>query len=185
LQKWAERWDCNKDTARNFLKLLEKDNMILHENISKSTRITVCNYELYQGSLHDEQTERPRKTNARQTQSDPNKKDKNEKNILCSFEFYKSEVEKAKEFTDNVSKDYVNYCRHVCIKNKDGSWRLPQILLMENQLSLNEFSKLYTKANNSLDTILTKVDSLQTNVKYHGKYTDVYLTINKWLSNGN
>ena len=41
-----------KDSARNFLKLLEKDGMILHESLSKSTRITVCNYDTYQSDLH-------------------------------------------------------------------------------------------------------------------------------------
>ena len=64
LQKWAERWNCNKDSARNFLKLLEKDAMISHENIGKSTRITICNYDTYQDVLHDGQTPDKRQTNA-------------------------------------------------------------------------------------------------------------------------
>ena len=80
LLSWANRWNVNKDTARNFLKLLEKDNMIILENLSKTTRLTVCKYEDYQVNLHDKQTINKRKTNAEQTQSDPNKNEKNEKN---------------------------------------------------------------------------------------------------------
>lgn len=49
---WADRWKVSKDTARNFLKLLEKENMIECVSIGKSTRLTVCNYDTYQTSLH-------------------------------------------------------------------------------------------------------------------------------------
>ena len=68
LSTWAAQWGVNKDTARNFLKLLEKDGMIsidalstphtdLHgskfKNTRSVTRITICNYESYQTNLHD------------------------------------------------------------------------------------------------------------------------------------
>ncbi len=82
LQGWAVRWGTSKDTARNFLKMLQKDNMIVCENLTKTTRITVCNYESYQTELHVKQTGGKRKANAKQTQSDPNKNDKNNKEVL-------------------------------------------------------------------------------------------------------
>jgi hypothetical protein len=125
--------------------------------------------------------------NAMPTQSEGNAikdsivKEKKEKDIECAFDFYAIEVKKAKEFSDQMSKEYVNLCNHICQKNKDGSWRLSQVLKIKNQISLDEFSKLYLKADKNCDLILSKIDSLQTNVKYHGKYTDLYLTINKWL----
>jgi len=50
---WAERWGISKDSARTFLQLLEKDKMITHENLIKTTRITVCNYNKYQKRTHD------------------------------------------------------------------------------------------------------------------------------------
>lgn len=56
IQSWADRWGVTKDTARNFMTLLEKDAMILRVNIVKSTRLTVCNYDTYQVSLHVKQT---------------------------------------------------------------------------------------------------------------------------------
>lgn len=81
LSNWAEKWNVSKDTVRNFLKLLEKDYMILHENIGKSTRITVCKYDSYQQGLHDEQTQSKRKANATPTQlnNDNNKTIKQDK----------------------------------------------------------------------------------------------------------
>lgn len=68
LSTWAAQWGVNKDTARNFLKLLEKDGMISIEALSTPhtdlhgcrakntrliTRLTICNYESYQTNLHD------------------------------------------------------------------------------------------------------------------------------------
>jgi len=80
LQGWAQRWKVSKDTARNFLKMLQKDNMIVLENLQKTTRITVCNYVNYQTSLHGQQTDSKRTANGQQTHSDPNNNNKKEKN---------------------------------------------------------------------------------------------------------
>lgn len=44
---WGKRWRKNKNTVHRFLKMLEKDEMITIENVQKTTRITVCNYEFY------------------------------------------------------------------------------------------------------------------------------------------
>lgn len=74
LQSWAEKWGVSKDTTRNFFVLLEKDGMISTENLKKTTRLTVCNYETYQSGLHDEQTPSERKPNAEQTQAGTNNK---------------------------------------------------------------------------------------------------------------
>ncbi len=81
LSNWAKRWKVSRDTVRNFLVLLEKDTMILHENLVNSTRITICNYDTYQTDLHDSQTQTKRKPNASQTQADINKNVKNEKTV--------------------------------------------------------------------------------------------------------
>ena len=80
LSTWARQWGVSKDKARNFLVLLEKDGMITHENIGKSTRITVCNYDIYQGELHDKQTIIQRSYNDHTTQTHPNNNNKNAKN---------------------------------------------------------------------------------------------------------
>ncbi len=80
LSNWAKQWGVSKDKARNFLVLLEKDGMISHESIGKSTRITICNYDTYQCDLHDSQTIVQQSYNDCTTITHPNKNDKNVKN---------------------------------------------------------------------------------------------------------
>jgi hypothetical protein len=95
LQTWADRWKTSKDTARNFLKLLEKDGMITHENIGKSTRITVCNYDDYQSDLHDSQTQSKRNPNAKPHKQERKEREE-EKEIDIDFkklaEYYNKEL---------------------------------------------------------------------------------------------
>lgn len=67
LSALAKRWGATKDRVRNFLVLLSKEKMITHESLTKSTRITICNYERYQSDLHDSQTIDKRSPNANQT----------------------------------------------------------------------------------------------------------------------
>lgn len=82
LQSWASRWGVSKDVVRNFFNLLQKDGMIDTENLTKTTRITVCNYEDYQDVLHDSQTEQQRNPNANSSQSHANNNDNKNNNIL-------------------------------------------------------------------------------------------------------
>jgi DNA-binding transcriptional regulator YhcF (GntR family) len=71
LQQWATRWKVDKNKVRNFFVLLEKDGMITHENLSKTTRITICNYETYQDIENANETQLKRKRNAIKTQTNP------------------------------------------------------------------------------------------------------------------
>lgn len=71
LQHWATRWKVDKNKVRNFFVLLEKDGMILHENLSKTTRITICNYDSYQSKGNDTKTQSKRNQNADEMQSNP------------------------------------------------------------------------------------------------------------------
>lgn len=75
LQSWAKRWGVSKDTVRNFFVLLAKDGMIHTENMSKTTRLTVCNYDTYQDHLHDKQTITVQSPYDKQTLSHPNNKE--------------------------------------------------------------------------------------------------------------
>lgn len=182
LETWAKDWNVTKKTVKDFFTLLQKDSMLVYEGLQITTRITVCNYDTYQIEVNAEKQKSKRKVNGAETLTTPKQEGKEGKEEDYAFNFYVQETGKAKTFTDQMSKDYVNLCNHICLKNKDGSWRLPQVLKMKNQLLLDDFSKLYAKSGNNLELIISKIDSLQTNVKYHGKYTDIFLTINKWLN---
>lgn len=81
LSGWAERWRVSKGCARNFIDLLFKDGMIERENLTKTTRITICNYDTYQSSAHDSKTLEKRTVNARRTLGDPNNNNNKDNNI--------------------------------------------------------------------------------------------------------
>ena len=72
LNNWAERWNVSRDCARHFLHLLQNDDMIKMENVKKSTRITVCNYDTYNLPAHARQTDDKQMTNRRLTDGDTN-----------------------------------------------------------------------------------------------------------------
>ena len=68
----STRWRCSRSKARRFLKLLEKDGMIRITDERKTTRISVCNYDSYQGQRNASETQAKRK----RTQTTMNKNDK-------------------------------------------------------------------------------------------------------------
>lgn len=182
LQSWAERWGVSKDSARHFLNLLEKDGMITHENITKSTRITICNYDKYQVIVHADNPKRTRKPNGSSLEGHANKNDKEGLIIEESFKFYKNEIEKLKIQPDQIyGKLYFDFCNRLCKKNPDGTWEYYYVLLIKNQVSIVEFIKLYKKSKEDMELIFSKINSLQTKKDYHNKYDDLYLTINNWL----
>ncbi|MEI8087159.1 MAG: hypothetical protein WCG93_13195 [Paludibacter sp.] len=142
LKSWGERWGVSKDTVRNFFVLLSKDNMIICENLQKSTRITICNYDAYQGDLHTEQTQSKRLTNAKQTQAHPNKNDKNEKEQINN-EKEEREItlpQIFKKFLLDISEieDYLitdeQWKEIVCMQN--------QIQIAELDIKIRDFSEL-------------------------------------------
>lgn len=113
---WASRWKTNKSKAMRFLKMLEKDSMILIKNETVTTRITVCKYDSYQDIGNDIETQVKRKRNADETQVKPTKEEKNEKNIeeekneVLTAEFLFNEFKRQKgmalPFFDRMIKVY-------------------------------------------------------------------------------
>lgn len=176
-------------TLRTCLDRLKKTKEIDIQTTNKYSIITICNYESYQGekSKADIQPTNNRQTTDKQTTT--NKNDKNKKkfieaNVNDSFNFYLEQVTTAKQYpSDQMAKDYIELCRHICKKDKDGSWDMYFVLNIQKQISLDQFSSLYKRSGNSLDAIIAKVDSVQNKVDYHNTYTDLFKTINSWFIN--
>jgi hypothetical protein len=155
LSNWASRWNVSKDKARNFLVLLESDGMILHENIQKSTRITICNYESYQGDLHDDQTITKRYPNDKSPKQEEIKKNKEEKEYIAS----KNEnlISLEKWMNENT----------------------PFVLKLRTQMTNENLDKLlstYTKG--EIVSVLENMNNYKPLLK---NYTSVYLTLKNWL----
>ena len=126
LDTFAKRWKCDKSKVRRFLKLLESDSMIELKSEHLTTRLTICNYDSYQGERNADETQMKRKRNADETQMTPNKNDKKEKNIFKAPNF-----EELKSFcTENNLElnynDFLNYYDSngwMVGKNKMKDWK--------------------------------------------------------------
>lgn len=159
LKSWGERWNVSKDTVRNFFSLLEKDHMILHENCTKTTRITVCNYDTYQSDLHARQTQSKRKANATPTQLKKEEELKKEKeelskdNYICQTKFEK----------------YKKWVNENC----------PNVSKLEIQMTEENFNVLTSKYDSQL--ITDKLLAMENKKDLVKKYKSVYLTLNAWL----
>lgn len=161
--------------------------MINIESNNQYSIITICKWEEYQvDKLKKVTTKEQPKNNSVTTeeqQRNTNNKVNNVNKEERAFNFYAEETKKAKEFTDQMSTAYIGLCNHICKKDSKGEWELPYVLKIEKQISLDNFSNLYKKANKNIDDIILKIDSIQNNKNYHNKYTSLYLTIYKWLNN--
>lgn len=189
LETWARRWNVTKKTVKDFFELLQKDSMLLYESVKISTRITVCNYDSYQGDVNATETESKRKVNGKETVTTPKQEGiRRRKKVVGdftdqSFNFYLTEATKAKGYPGNpMAMAYIEMGRHICQK-RDGVWDMPYVLKIEKQISLDQFSKLYEKADKDLESITTKIDSIQNKIDYWDRYTDLYKTINAWFNN--
>lgn len=148
LKSWGDKWGVSKDTVRNFFKLLEKDSMITLESLTKTTRITICNYELYQSDLHEEQTQSKRKANAsspniRKKEEEQEIKEKNREAAkaatLKRISLFKESLfpyclPKGK-YTVDMVKDFFNYWSEL---NKDQTkmrWEIEKTFQAGNRLA--------------------------------------------------
>jgi hypothetical protein len=81
-ETWANRWKINKSKVLRFLKMLEKDSMIVLKSETITTRLTICKYDTYQGERNDSETQVKRIWNASETQVKPTKEVKELKNEI-------------------------------------------------------------------------------------------------------
>lgn len=76
----CDRWGWSNTKVRNFLDILENDQMILVKSDTKKTLITIVNYEFFQGQDDTETTEKRHGNDAETTQKHTNKNVKNIEN---------------------------------------------------------------------------------------------------------
>ena len=81
-ETWANRWKINKSKVLRFLKMLEKDSMIVLKSETVTTRLTICKYDTYQGERNNSETQVKRNWNASETQVKPSKEVKELKNEI-------------------------------------------------------------------------------------------------------
>jgi hypothetical protein len=92
LDTWAKIFgkNWNKSRVRRFFKLLESDKMIVVKNEFKTTRLTVCNYDSYQGSGNAGETQVKRNRNASETHLTPREEEEEREEEKERKELYRS-----------------------------------------------------------------------------------------------
>lgn len=78
--KLMKAWDWGKSKTRNFLELLESDEMIIKKSDRKKTIITICNYSVYHENEEENRLQADRKQTDSKPRADTDKNVKNEKN---------------------------------------------------------------------------------------------------------
>lgn len=124
LLTWGKRWGVDISTVRRFFKLCENDHMIVTENLQKTTRLTVCNYDSYNDPKQAKQFQSNSKTISKQFQSNSDAiQTKNElkneerksgtstKNFkeLNENEFYNVIAKFAEKFQKEMLRDFFEY----------------------------------------------------------------------------
>ena len=106
LDTLAGRWGWNKSRVRRFLNLLENLEQIRHENVTKTTRITICNYDTYNSKRNEDETNVTQPRHASDTHLTPNKNVKKEKNV-------KNDKKKRVMFVKPSISDVQKYCNEI------------------------------------------------------------------------
>ncbi len=79
LKTYAKDFNWTKSKVNRFFELLKNQNMIEIEGLPKTTRLTICNYDTYQGHRNTDETPIFKNQNTNTTDATPNKNVKNAK----------------------------------------------------------------------------------------------------------
>jgi hypothetical protein len=87
---WAKRWNWNRSKVHRFLELLEKDKMIVLKPNSKTTQLTVCNFDSYQRARtsNEHQMNIKRTSDEHQTNINNNINNINNDNKYTKLDFF-------------------------------------------------------------------------------------------------
>lgn len=151
LESWGQRWRWHKSKVRRFFEVLKKEAMITTENLEKTTRLTICKYDLYQDSRNTSETHLKQTRNASETRLTPREEEeerKEEKRINIGFAVFwdmydkkvgeKSKLEKKwEDLSDKDRMAIIEYIPKYKSANPDKAYRKdPQTFL--NNKSWND-----------------------------------------------
>lgn len=83
--KLMERWGWSKSKVRNFLKMLEDEQMIIKNSDKKKTTITIVNYSNYQDTETTKEPQKDHEETTKKPQKDTNKNIKNDKKDIYNI----------------------------------------------------------------------------------------------------
>ncbi len=80
IKDMANSWGWSRKKVDNFLKMLEKDEMLHNKRTSKYTLLTVANWAMYQGGEHQKEQQKNINGTSKEHQKNTNNNDNNKKN---------------------------------------------------------------------------------------------------------
>lgn len=169
LLTWSTMWYVDVSTVRRFFKILEKDKMILTENVKKTTRLTVCNYEAYNGERQATQFARNPDAIRSQSQS-------NSDAIQTIMINNDNNVNNDKECFSGFSPEQINDFK------KFEKWILehtPRVAQMKEPFTIKNFLNLKEKITGAeISEFLERMHNYQ---KLLSNNRSAYLTILNWI----
>jgi len=180
LKNISESANLTVQETRHFLKLLEKDEMILKNSNTLATKINICNYESYQDL---QQTNNKPTTNQQQTNNKPTTTDNNVKNYNNEEEeyiyskFYDFELSQS----NNDSK-YLFFIKFIYGQNETKE-KLSGLLSIQKQLTFEQFNQLLEKSKINGIKLMDIVTKIENDKKYWKGKKSLYLTMNNWIEN--
>lgn len=119
LHSLAHKWGMTLSRTRTFLRLLEKDGMVLKKDAQDFTHLSICNYETYQDTSHTHRTPIARKSHTHRTALTTPKERKNEinkerkKENARDYEFQKHLFDKLRNRFGLMEDHYPAYRHHI------------------------------------------------------------------------
>ncbi len=149
------RWGSTK--LRNFLKVLQKDKMILLKTDTQATYITICNYDTYQDKQISNKMQTNIKQNANKYQTKTNNKDNkdnkdnnvnndNKKITINSFKDLLKDNVYLKKYGFDMIEEFVDYWIEPTINGKKYKFETEKTFDIKKRLnkwSKNDFTGYY------------------------------------------
>jgi len=181
LDTWAQSWRTTKKTVQTFFKLLASDGMLVTESLQFTTRITVCNFDSYNGLVNGQETTT---TTQSKRSLPPNNKGNKDNKVITNEDIGASHPKKTDEYTPEQHTQYKNFLAWI-EKNT------PEINKLPKPITLNQFLIISGQRKNTagqymaisgleIKEILEKIEN---NKVYLKKYRSPYLCITHWTKN--
>lgn len=182
---WAKRWRVDRGQVRRFFKLLESDQMATIKTTSKTTMITICNYESYQDHRPSKgTTKRPSNEHQVNTNNNDNNdnKDSTRQWLFSHNGFFDRQL--VKNVDEPELDKYQKLVEFLHSKDEEGKYLFSNVLSLEKQISYKDYLALKkTESTYNLRSLKSVLEAMENKPDLKKKYKNVFLTANNWLKN--